>query len=192
MLHAVTELLAPATMDRLTLVVNHVLGGEPQATARLLPHAGRSVVLIAEGWPALLPPAPPMSFRITPAGLLEWCGMAGVDAPDLRLHLNAADPARLAVQMLSGQTPAVRVEGDAQLATDIGWLLDNLRWDVEADLERLFGPMAAHSIHQLGSGVGAGLRAALRGAGALAAQMSTVMSNAMPGAGSSGFPPGSQ
>lgn len=186
MLHVVTELIAPAAMDRLTLVLNHVLGSEPQATARLLPHAGASVALIAEGWPVLLPPVPPMSFRITPAGLLEWCGMAGVDRPDLRLHLNAADPARLAVQLLSGETPAVRVEGDAQLATDIGWLLDNLRWDVEADLERLFGATAAHSIYRLGAGVASGLRAALRGFGALAAQVS----KAAPDAPNAGFPPG--
>ncbi len=186
MLHAVTELLAPAAMDRLTLVLNHVLRSEPQATARLSAHAGASVALVAEGWPALLPPVPPMAFRITPAGLLEWCGLAGVDKPDLRLHLNAADPARLAVQMLSGETPAVRVEGDARLATDIGWLLDNLRWDVEADLERLFGAAAAPSIYRLGAGVAGGLRVALRGVGAFAAQVS----KAAPAAPNAGFPPG--
>jgi len=39
-----------------------------------------------QGWPALLPPPPALAFRVTPAGLLEWCG--GEQAPadaDLRV-----------------------------------------------------------------------------------------------------------
>ena len=96
---------------------------------------------------------------ITPAGLVEWC-REPVDA-DLRVRLEATNPAALAFQALSGQMPAVVIEGDVQLAGDIDWLLKNLRWDVADDLERLFGPTVAHEVHRLG----AALARAMRGAG---------------------------
>ena len=48
-------LLAPAVVARLTLLANHVLASEPQATRRLLPHQGRIVRLEFEGWPTWLP-----------------------------------------------------------------------------------------------------------------------------------------
>lgn len=35
--------------------------------------------------------------------------------------------------------PAVSIEGDVQLAAEVAWLVDNLRWDVEEDLSRLIG-----------------------------------------------------
>ena len=44
---------------------------------------------------------------------------------------------------LGGTPPPVQIDGDAQLAGDVNWLLLNLRWDVAADLERLFGPTPA-------------------------------------------------
>jgi ubiquinone biosynthesis protein UbiJ len=46
--------------------------------------------------------------------------------------------------------PAVRIEGDAAFAADVSWLLANLRWDVAADLERFFGPMAAQGFSEAG------------------------------------------
>jgi ubiquinone biosynthesis accessory factor UbiJ len=168
MLHALNDLLAPAAMERLTLVVNHVVGSEPAATDRLRPHAGRSIVVVPQGWPGLLPPLPALAFRVTPAGLLEWCGLAGVDAPDLSLRLDASNPARLALQALAGETPQVQIDGDAQFAGDINWLLVNLRWDVAADLERLFGPGPAQALHRSGAWLGRGLKAAFAQASAVA------------------------
>ena len=155
-------------MERLTLVVNHVVGSESAATDRLRPHAGRSIVVVPQGWPGLLPPLPPLAFRVTPAGLLEWCGLAGVDAPDLSLRLDASNPARLALQALAGETPQVQIDGDAQFAGDINWLLVNLRWDVAADLERLFGPGPAQALHRSGAWLGRGLKSALAQASVVA------------------------
>lgn len=167
MLQTLNTLLAPPVMERLTLVVNHVLHAEPAATERLRPHAGRTVELAAEGWPALLPPPPACMFRVTPAGLLEWCGVERLGAADLAVRIDASNPALLLARALAGDLPPVIVDGDAQLAGDVNWLLQNLRWDVEADLERVFGPVVAHQLHRMGSAVAAALRAALRGAGAL-------------------------
>ena len=123
MLQNLQALLAPALMDRLVLVVNHVLSAEPQATQRLLPHAGRVLRLDLLNLPRLLPAPPPLAFQITPAGLVEWC-REPVDA-DLRVRLEAANPAALMLQMAGGDMPPVAIEGDAQLAGDVDWLLKN-------------------------------------------------------------------
>ena len=164
MLQNFNALFAPALMDRLVLVVNHVIAAEPQAMRRLLPHSGRVLRLELLQLPRLLPPPPPLAFRITPAGLVEWC-RDPVDA-DLRVRLDAPNPAALALQALSGQRPALAIDGDVQLATDVDWLLKNLRWDVADDLERLFGATVAHELHKLGAGLARALRAATQGAGA--------------------------
>jgi ubiquinone biosynthesis protein UbiJ len=175
MFQALNELLAPAAMERLTLVVNHVLGQEPAAADRLKPHAGRTLAVLPERWPALLPPLPALAFRVTPAGLLEWCGVNGVDAPDLRMHVDASNPAQLLVNTLAGETPAVRIDGDAGLGADVNWLLVNLRWDVADDLERLFGPTAAQTLQRLGGWLARGLKAAFQGASGLVERMRSTV-----------------
>ena len=161
MLQSLSALLAPAIAERLTLVINHVLSAESVATERLKPHAGRSLALVVTGWPALLPPPPVLAWRVTPAGMLEWCGPEPLPAPDLALRLHAANPALLLARMLAGEVPAVQIDGDAQLAGDVNWLLLNLRWDVAADLERIFPPLVAQQIHRFGSVLATALRNAL-------------------------------
>jgi ubiquinone biosynthesis protein UbiJ len=190
MLDALADLLAPPVLERLTLVLNHVLRAEPAAVARLVPHSGRTIQLSLDGWPSLLPRPPDMRWRVTPAGLLEWCGLpprgaagapaAGTSAaapapsggaaafatPDLRICVDAGNPAALLARALAGERPAVQADGDAAFAADIGWLLANVRWDVAGDLERLFGPVVAHQLHQAGRALARGLRGALDAAAA--------------------------
>jgi ubiquinone biosynthesis protein UbiJ len=100
--------------------------------------------------------------------MLEWCG--GTEAPaaaDLRVGVDASNPLLLMARAMAGDKPAVDIGGDAQLATDVNWLLQNLRWDVAADLERLFGPAVAYPLQRLGSMLARALRAALQGASGL-------------------------
>jgi ubiquinone biosynthesis protein UbiJ len=40
------------------------------------------------------------------------------------------------------------VQGDVQLAADINWLIDHVRWDLEADLARIVGDVPAHMLAQ--------------------------------------------
>lgn len=167
MLHRLHALLAPAVAERLTLVINHVLGSEAVAVQRLRPHAGRTLGLTLQGWPALLPPPPALAWRVTPAGLLEWCGPDGVAVPDLSVQLDASNPAAMAARALAGELLPLAIDGDAVLASDVNWLLQNLRWDVAADLERLFGPVVAQQLHRLGSAFAGALRRALHGAAEL-------------------------
>ena len=121
---------------RLQLLLNHVLMQEPEAQARLA-RKKDSVIQVRWGafsWPVL----------VTAAGLTDRAPAAR--APDLVLSLGSQPPWELARQVLQGQRPAVQIEGDVQLAAELAWLADNLRWDVEEDLARLFGDVAAHAL----------------------------------------------
>ena len=159
-------MLAPALVQRLVLLINHVLSSETQATQRLLPHQGRVLRMELIDWPGLLPTPPNLSFRITPAGLLEWAPEA--TSADLNVRVPAANPLALAASFLTGTRAkssatgpstelALDIEGDARLASDVDWLSKNLRWDLAADLERLFGPIVAHQLATWGAALSRGL-----------------------------------
>lgn len=135
-----------AAMPRLTLLLNHVLASEAAATQRLQPHAGSVLVLRCLPAPGFLPPPPDLAFEVTPAGLLEWKDSAQATTPDLEITVDGSAPGALAWSVLSGQTPAVQVQGDARLAADVQWLMTHLRWDIAADLERVLGPGPAHAL----------------------------------------------
>lgn len=165
MLQSLQEVLAPAVLERMTLVLNHVLGGETVATDRLRPHTGRTLELRLVGWPSLLPRPPSLAWRVTPAGLLEYCGPAQGAASDLTVNLDAANPALLLARLVAGESPSVQIDGDAQLAGDVNWLITHLRWDVATDLDRRFGPVVGQQLHRLGSALAGALRSALGGAG---------------------------
>jgi ubiquinone biosynthesis accessory factor UbiJ len=169
MLPDLRSLFAPATMGRLTLLLNHVLSREEAAVQRLQPHAGAVLELVPEGWPSLLPRPPEAVFRITPAGLLEWVGTPS-QPPSLRVVIDASNPAALGVDLISGIPPAARVEGDSRLAGDIDWLLANLRWDIADDLEAIFGPTVAQLMTSVGRAVRQGLDVAMKGSADLVAR----------------------
>jgi len=168
MLDTLQQLAGSAFMQRLTLWLNHVIASESAAVERLRPHAGRFIRLQPTGWPSLLPPLPSLAFMVTPAGLLEWVQAPAADTPDLQLGFDASNPARLFVEGLVGHRPAVSVVGDAALATDVNWLMENLRWDVQEDLARFVGAGPAHELARVGSWLAAGMREALGTLAALA------------------------
>jgi ubiquinone biosynthesis accessory factor UbiJ len=121
---------------RLVLLLNHVLQQEPEAQARLKRQVGR---LVEAHWRHF-------SVRLvaTPAGLLDL-GPAG-QVPDLTLTLTEESPFSLAQTALRGQKPPVRIAGDVQLAAEVQWLVDHVRWDLEEDLARVFGDAPAHAL----------------------------------------------
>jgi ubiquinone biosynthesis protein UbiJ len=157
MLRSVPSLVLPALQARLVLLVNHVLLREPAAMDRLRPHAGRRVRVEAEGAPLWLPPLPAGLVMVTPAGLFELDEVAAA-VPDLQLRLALPDAAQALAALAGELTPRVQIEGDAGLAADIHWLVDNLRWDVEADLAEAVGPAVAHQVMKAGRAAAAALR----------------------------------
>jgi ubiquinone biosynthesis protein UbiJ len=157
-------------MQRLTLFANHVIASEPAASSRLAAHTGRCLQLHFEAWPSLLPPPPSAAFRVTPAGLVEWCGAEGCTNPDLRVTIDASNPALALAQAVAGTRPKVDVAGDAAFATDLNWLFDNLRWDVQDDLARVVGQAPAREIARIAGGIATGMREAAKALSGLAAR----------------------
>ena len=139
----------------MVLLFNHVISRESHAMTRLSPFAGRAVVVRLAGWPSLLPAAPDLSLAVTPAGLWERLDVAPPDA--LLIELDASNPALLALGALTGERPRVTVQGDANFAGEINWLMANLRWDIEDDLAALVGPAFAHQLGSFGRSVGQAL-----------------------------------
>jgi ubiquinone biosynthesis protein UbiJ len=64
----------------------------------------------------------------------------------------------LAQHLMQGAKPPVRIEGDVQLAAEVNWLADNVRWDVEEDLSRIVGDAPAHLLAEAGRKVSGALR----------------------------------
>jgi len=121
---------------RLVLMLNHVLQQEPEAQARLKRQTGR---LVEAHWRHF-------SVRLvaTPAGLLDLGPITQL--PDLTLTLAEDSPFSLARAAVRGEKPAVRIAGDVQLAAEVQWLVDHVRWDLEEDLARVFGDAPAHAV----------------------------------------------
>ena len=125
--------------QRTVLFLNHVLMQEQEAMDRLVRQKGR---IARVQWRAYS-----MALVITPAGLFNLAPEAAV--PDLQLHITETSPFALAQTALRGDKPAIRIEGDVQLAAEINWLVDHVRWDAEEDLARVIGDAPAHTVTQV-------------------------------------------
>ncbi len=142
-LRSILQLLRPPgwgideLQNKLVLFLNHVLQQEPAATERLRRQAGKPLRV---QWGDF-------HFCVAPsrAGLLERVDPAQ-HPPELTVSLTQTSPADLARRVLTGEKPAVDIQGDVQFAAEVAWLVDNVRWDVEEDLSRLMGDAAAHTL----------------------------------------------
>ena len=132
--------LIDEAQQRVILFINHVLMQEPAARERLQRQKGRSIQLV---WRDFF-----FQCVCTPAGLMEWTPSNESTKPDLILRVNEPSPFVLAKAVLQGDKPPIRIEGDVQLAAEINWLIDHVRWDAEEDLARLIGDAPAHTLAQ--------------------------------------------
>jgi len=134
--------------QRLVLFLNHVLLQEKQAQDRLLRQKGRVVQL---RWGIFA-----IDLVVTPAGLVDRAPPAA--KPDLLLSVTTESPLVIMQSVMAGKSPPVKIEGDVQLAAEMGWLAENLRWDAEEDLSRLIGDAPAHALADAGKRLLAGLK----------------------------------
>lgn len=119
--------------------INHLLGDEAWARARLRPFAGQRArfeigtlaLVCSVGGDGRLEPA-------AAEAAAEVCVRLPDDAP-LRLLTDRA-----------GLFAAARIEGAADFAEALGFVARHLRWDVEADLARVIGDVAAHRLATTG------------------------------------------
>ena len=156
-LHAWGVELREGVADRGVLFLNHLLMSEPLAMSRLTAQAGRRLRVVPMGLPAWPATWPLLDLEISAAGLLSRCidpagdpGLAAVPpAPNLTLTINVPDAVRQ-VASLGRPGDAVQLQGDSDLAAEVAWLMQNLRWDIEADLARVLPEAVAHQLTQAG------------------------------------------
>ena len=130
------EWVVDELQNRVVLFLNHVLQQEPAAMERLKRQRGKPLRV---RWTDVH-----LTLAATPAGLLERCAADAV--PELTVTLTDTSPFAIAQALLTGQKPGTEIQGDVQLAAEVAWLSDNVRWDVEEDLARLLGDGPAHTL----------------------------------------------
>ena len=133
---------------RIVLLLNHVLMQEPQAMERLTRQEGRVVRM---QWRDMT-----FVVVVTPAGLLDVA--APGQQTDLSLIITEESPLAVAEGLMTGNKPAVRIDGDVQLAADVSWLIDHVRWDVEEDLSRILGDAPAYGLVQVAAAMAQAMR----------------------------------
>ncbi|WP_348672035.1 SCP2 sterol-binding domain-containing protein [uncultured Abyssibacter sp.] len=124
--------------------LNRALALDPEVADRLRKLDGRVIAVTISGWDQTV-------FAVPVVDRLQL-SVFWPDEPDVRLSGRLGDFARLAAsgadkqaELLSG---GVRIEGDAVLAQRFAEVFEALDIDLEAPLERMFGPIAAHRIGQ--------------------------------------------
>jgi len=118
---------------------NHVLEPAPWARAKMSAHAGKTALI--DVFPARL------AFAVAADGRLQPAPPEAAPAVTIRLtHLTL-------LEVLGDGEEAWRkaeVTGDADFAAVISQVASNLRWDVEEDLSRVVGDIAAHRMARAG------------------------------------------
>ncbi len=127
------------------LFVNHLLAQAPWAAARLHKHAGKTACIDVELF----------QLRVTIGvdGLLQSAEAASSSSADqVVLRIKPADLALIA-QNRERAVSYVKIEGDADFANTLSQLSQDLRWEVEEDLSKLFGDVAAVRLMEAGKNV---------------------------------------
>jgi ubiquinone biosynthesis protein UbiJ len=112
--------------------INHLLAQEGWARQALAKHAGK-LALIDTG-------AADVRLQVSSDGMLE-AGQPDT-SPAVTIKVKLADLPLIA-QHRDRAFSYVKIEGDAEFANTISQLSKGLRWEPEADLERIAGPVAA-------------------------------------------------
>jgi ubiquinone biosynthesis protein UbiJ len=120
-------------------LVNRVLADYPLARDRLRIHAGKMVA--AQVGPA------DFRVRIDGHGEIEMVGAGG--AADETAAVSFVVPLTLLPRLARGEDSAfnaIEFIGDGELAAAISTVARNVKWDVEEDLSRVVGDIAAHRL----------------------------------------------
>ncbi|MFZ6800803.1 ubiquinone biosynthesis accessory factor UbiJ [Undibacterium sp. Di24W] len=117
------------------LFVNHLLAQEPWAAARLQKHAGKTACIDVELFQ--------LRVKVGADGLFQAAQKIDETSPDhVILRIKPADLPLIA-QNRERAVSYVKIEGDADFANTLSQLSQDLRWEAEEDLSKLFGDVAA-------------------------------------------------
>ena len=119
--------------------INHLLRQNSWAAPRLQPHAGK--VVRVETFPV------PVLISVTEIG--EAAAAAPDATADVSIRLTPGHLLRLAARDATVWND-IKAEGDAEFAAALNHIARNLRWDIEEDLSRVFGDIAAHRVAETG------------------------------------------
>lgn len=119
--------------------LNHLLRGSSWAREALLPHAGKTVRFEVL----------PLTLSLTVLSNGEVAAAASGVTPSVTLRLTPGLVLRLAAHDENAWRE-VELVGDAEFGAAINQLVRQLRWDVEEDLSRFFGDVAAHRLAETG------------------------------------------
>jgi ubiquinone biosynthesis protein UbiJ len=166
-MNSVSTSARPITSAAICHGINHVLAGEPWASAELAKHAGKAI--------ALEMPFGRFAVKITNSGLLEAVRHAdrsteisdGETAPPIRTALVLSISSQALSTLLTSSGPirenafkSVTIAGDADLAQLLGRLAGQLRWEYEEDLSKIIGDAPAHFAVAQGKKIASAGRAA--------------------------------
>jgi ubiquinone biosynthesis protein UbiJ len=150
-MNSVSTSARPITSAAICHGINHVLAGEPWASAELAKHAGKAI--------ALEMPFGRFAVQINNNGLLDAVRHSDPSAqnPDeevpspVRTALVLTISSQALSTLLTSSGPirenafkSVTIAGDADLAQLLGRLAGQLRWEYEEDLSKLIGDVPAH------------------------------------------------
>ena len=120
---------------------NRVLSDYPAARVRLRAHQGK--LIAAQIGPVVT------HMRITNDGEMELVGATGNSASTQVADVSLTIPLVL-LPGLASKDPAVLAQiefaGDSELAATLSDIARNIEWDIEEDLSRVVGDVAAHRI----------------------------------------------
>ena len=119
--------------------LNHLLRQNSWAAEKLRPFAGKVVRLAL----------PPLQNTLCIDGIGEFAPAPPDAAVDAEIILTPGAALRLLFQPEAAAS-LVSLQGDPQLASTVGKVLQGLRWDAEEDLSRIVGDIPAHEMGQAG------------------------------------------
>ncbi len=119
-------------------VLNHLLDGAPWARERLDVFAGHTARITA----------PPLKLHLA-VSHGGWLAEASTTNFDAEIDLPASAPLA-AMRGSEALLQQAHITGSSEFAEALGFVLRNLRWDVEEDLSRVVGDIAAHRIVSTG------------------------------------------
>ena len=129
-----------APLAPLSAAINHLLKQEPWARERLQAHSGKTLKFVMAPFE--------LHLTVTAEGYVELAPGGAEHAVQIELPL-AALPELLGQAFTPGApaiTRRIRLDGDAEFAQTVSFLVQNLRWEFEEDLSRIVGDAAAHGI----------------------------------------------
>jgi ubiquinone biosynthesis protein UbiJ len=113
--------------------INHLLRAAPWALEKLKPYAGKTAAFEVF----------PLTYRYTVQADGDVKSAMPGSAEDVHFRISPS----LLPRILAGDEAAfkdVPIQGDSAFAQEISYLVRHLKWDVEEDLSKVVGDVAAH------------------------------------------------